>query len=142
MGFDMRFLLIISLFLITSNAYSADWVEIPLDEEEYTVFIDENTIVANKPFVEYWLKLEHKSLKKIPDSNMKFNKVLLHFLISCEDKAEALDQEKYFREGVLVKSIRIEPEELTWKPVEPETTNYLLMNKYCTEETKTEEKEQ
>ena len=138
----MRFILFIYLLLLTINVNSAEWVEIPPDEDEYQVFIDTETTVENKPFVEYWLKLEHKKLQKIPDSNMKFNKVLLHFLISCEDKAETLDQEKYFREGVLVKSIRIEPEELTWKPVEPDTTNDILMNKFCTDKTKTQEKQQ
>lgn len=142
MGHDMRFLFITCFLLLTINANSAEWVEIPLDEDEYKVYIDTRTAVVDKPFIEFWLKIEQKELKKIPGSDMKFSKILLHFLISCEDRAEALDQEKYFREGVLVKSIRIEPEELTWKPVEPDTTNDLLMNKYCTDKTKPEEKQQ
>ena len=138
----MRFVPIILFFIFTLSAKSADWVEIPLDEDSYVLYIDTETTVANEPFVEFWLKLEHNNLQKIPDSNMKFDKVLFHFLISCEDKAQALDQEKYFREGVLVKSIRVVPEELTWKPVEPETTNELLMKKYCANNTGTEEKKE
>jgi len=130
----MRFALLLFFFILNTDAYSADWLELKLDEEEYQVFIDRDTTVLDEPIIEYWLKLEHKDLQKIPGSNMKFDKVLLHILIRCNEKTEALDQEKYFREGVLVKSIRKEKDELTWKPLETDSTNEFLMNKFCVAE--------
>ena len=138
----MRFAILFFFFILISNSYSADWLELQLDEEEYQVFIDRDTAVTYKPIVEYWLKLEHQSLQKIPDTNMKFDKVLLHILIRCDEKTESLDQEKYFREGVLVKSIRKETDELTWKPLETDSTNEILMNKFCVVEEDQEQEQE
>ena len=128
----MKLLLLIFFFVLTVKAESADWLELSAEDGEYQVFIDRDTTVADKPIAEFWLKFEYKNLQKISESNLKFEKVLFHFLINCENSTEALDQEKYLREGVLVKSIRIPSEELIWKPVVPDTTNSLIMEKLCT----------
>ena len=127
----MKFILLIFFFALTFNVKSGDWLELKTEDEGYQVFIDRDSTVADKPVAEFWLKFEYKNLQKIPESNMKFNKVLFHFLINCENSTEALDQEKYLREGVLVKSIRIQSEELEWKPVVPDTNNSLIMEKLC-----------
>ena len=114
-------------------AFAADWLEIPLEESDYKIYIDRDTTVANKPVVEYWLKLEYGSLQKIPESQMKFDKVLSHYLIICDHNVETVNKEKYFRDGVMVKSRNHPEAELSWKPVEVDSTNSLLKNRLCPE---------
>ena len=104
-----------------------------LSEVDYKIFIDRDTTVANKPVVEYWLKIEYESLQKIPESPMKFDKVLSHYLIICDHNVETVNKEKFFREGVMVKSRNHPEDELSWKPVEVDSTNALLKSRLCPE---------
>ena len=137
----MRYLPIIVLFALTVNAYSADWVKLPEEKEEYTLFIDKDTIVPYVPDVQYWLKYEYTGLQNFTESRLKYDKELAHVLIRCADKTQTVDKKKFFREGVLIRTANTLPEELTWTPVEPESLNELLMNKYCPETTEIEEPE-